>query len=69
MKKTDKETLEAKLRNSLTPAYGLADMVLLIDKNPAIIPIIIKSAKQVVKNKNSIDTLLKKIEAQHDKKN
>ena len=57
-----KETLEAKLRNQLTPIYGLAQMVLLLKKNPAMQDILIMSAKQVIKNQKKIDFLLKKIE-------
>lgn len=67
------ETLEAKLRNQLTPIYGLADLVILIEDEEgqmkqSLLEIIIDMAHQVNKNKDKIDKLLKKIESQHDEK-
>ncbi len=59
------ETLEAKLRNQLGPIYGLADVVLAIDKKEGIKEIAIKMAKQVMVNKDQITVLLEAIEAQH----
>ena len=59
----ENETLEAKLRNQLSPIYGLADMILLMNKKPEIKDLLIKQAKQVVKNKEIIDLLLAGIEA------
>lgn len=59
----ENETLEAKLRNQLSPIYGLADMILLIDEKPEMKQLIIEQAKQAVKNKDVIDLLLVEIEA------
>ena len=56
------ETLEAKLRNQLSPIYSLADMILLIDEKPEVKKILIEQAKQAVKNKEVIDLLLVEIE-------
>lgn len=56
------ETSEAKLRNQLTPIYGLDDLILMLDTHPELMPIIVEMAKQVVKNKPKIKSLLKKIE-------
>lgn len=57
------ETLEAKLRNQLSPIYGLVDMILLMEKNPEIKELIIEQAKQSLDNKDKIDFLLTSIEA------
>lgn len=57
------ETLEAKLRNQLTPLYGLADMVLALEKNPKLMPIIIQNAEQVNINKRKIEQLLSAMES------
>lgn len=57
------ETLEAKLRNQLSPLYGLADIILLLDENPDLKPILIQQAKQSQLNMKKIDLLLKGIEA------
>lgn len=57
------ETLEAKLRNQLSPIYGLVDMILLMEKNPEIKELIIEQAKQALDNKDKIDFLLTSIEA------
>lgn len=62
------ETLEAKLRNQLSPIYGLADMILLLDEKPEIKELLIKQAKQVKINKPIIDLLLKGIEAKTEDK-
>ncbi len=67
------ETLEAKLRNQLTPIYGICDIILLLDgeegmMKPELIKIIIDLANLANKNKDKIDKLLQKIEAQHDSK-
>ena len=56
------ETLEAKLRNQLTPIYGLADMILALDKNPDLMPIVVGTAKQVDVNKKKIEQILCAIE-------
>lgn len=57
------ETLEAKLRNQLSPIYGLVDMILLMEKNQEIKELIIEQAKQALDNKDKIDFLLTSIEA------
>ncbi len=59
----ENETLEAKLRNQLSPIYGLVDMILLMEEKPEIKELLIKQAKQAVKNKKIIDLLLAGIEA------
>lgn len=56
------ETLEAKLRNQLTPLYGLSDLILLLDDNPDLKPILIEMAKLAQKSKKEIDRLLIEIE-------
>ena len=61
------ETTTDKLRNALSPIYGLAQMVLLIEEskgsyNPKVIELIINTAKQTIKNKSRIDKLLIKLE-------
>lgn len=58
------ETLVAKLRNKLSPAYGLAEIVLLIDKNPDIKDIMIAQAKQAIENKKAIRELLVQLESE-----
>ena len=42
----ENETLEAKLRNQLSPIYGLVDMILLMEEKPEIKELLIKQAKQ-----------------------
>ena len=59
----ENETLEAKLRNQLSPIYSLVDMILLMEEKPEIKELIIKQAKQAVSNKERIDLLLAGIEA------
>ena len=60
--KIDEETLEAKLRNQLTPIYNLAQVVLTLDEKPEIKDIAISLAKQCLINKSQIDSLLVQIE-------
>ncbi len=61
------ETLEAKLRNQLTPIYGLADMVLAMEKhefkNTELNKLVVETAKQVKKNQLQIINLLQQIES------
>jgi len=57
------ETLEAKLRNQLSPIYGLA---LAMEKNPQIMNIVIGMAKEATANKARIDELLSEIEKQRE---
>lgn len=59
---SENETPVAKLRNQLTPLYGLAQLVIKLNTNPELIPIIIESAQQAINNKEEIDKLLKEIE-------
>lgn len=59
----ENETLEAKLRNQLSPIYGLVDMILLMEEKPEIKKLLINQAKQAVANKEKIDFLLAGIEA------
>lgn len=63
----DNETLEAKLRNKLSPFYNLAKMVLAMEKNPKIKDLVIKEAEKVIENRKIIDELLLKIEEQNKK--
>jgi hypothetical protein len=57
------ETLEAMLRNQLSPLYGLADMILEMDKHPDLKRFVIEQAKQAIKNKENIIKILEGIEA------
>ena len=57
------ETAEAKLRNQLSPLYGLASAVLRIDDHPEMKRIVFDMANQAIKNKEAIDLLLVEIEA------
>lgn len=59
----ENETLEAKLRNRLSPLYSLVDMILLMEKKPEIKELLIEQAKQAVVNKEVINLLLVGIEA------
>lgn len=67
----DTETLEAKLRNQLSPLYGLASMVVALEDNnsPELLKIIIECAKQAMKSTEEIDIILKKIDANRRKDN
>jgi hypothetical protein len=56
------ETLQAKLRNQLSPLYGLADCVLLMDERPDLKPLITERAKRAFESKPRIDALLKAID-------
>lgn len=62
------ETLEAKLRNLLTPLYSLADIVVLSENNKELHKISIDVAKQAIINKEKINELLILIEKQHETK-
>ncbi len=62
MKKSD-ETPVDKLRNQLSPHYGLPEMILAIDKHPDMKGLVIAQAKQAQTNKTRIDELLKEIES------
>ena len=58
----EEETSVAKLRNALSPHYGLPDMVLMMDKRPEIRPLLFKQAEQAKKNGERIRELLTLIE-------
>lgn len=61
----DTETYEAKLRNQLTPLYGLSSMILMLEERKddiELINIIINAAKQAETNKKKVDKLLTLIE-------
>lgn len=66
----DNETLEAKLRNKLTPLYGLSEMILGLTKYPekkdVLLEVIIEAAQSAQNNKGKIDTLLKLIEEKNN---
>lgn len=61
----DTETLEAKLRNKLSPLYGLASMVVALEKrnDEKLLEIIIEQAKLAIMFQDEIDILLGKIDA------
>lgn len=62
----DPETLTAKLRNALNPAYGLAQMILLAeengDKKEDMWEILVEAAKQAEKQQERIDKILSRLE-------
>lgn len=63
----DTETLEAKLRNQLSPLYGLVDMIILLNtiepsKKEELFDLIIEVTNQAIKNKKEIDVILDKID-------
>jgi len=62
----DTETLTAKLRNALNPAYGLAQMILLAedngDKKDEMWDLLVEAAKQAEKQQERIDKILSKLE-------
>lgn len=64
----DAETLTAKLRNALNPAYGLAQMILLAeenqDKKEDMWELLVEAAKQAEKQQERIDKILSKLEEQ-----
>jgi hypothetical protein len=64
----DTETLTAKLRNALSPAYGLAQMILLTeenqDKKEDMWELLVEAAKQAEKQQERIDKILSKLEEQ-----
>ncbi len=67
----DTETLEAKLRNKLSPIYSLADIIIALEKNfsPELLKIAIDTAKKTKTNQSEIDTILKKIDTNRRKDN
>lgn len=58
------ETPIAKLRNQLTPIYGLVDMVLMIDAKIEMKELCIEEAERCIKNSEKIKPLLTEIESQ-----
>lgn len=63
-----KETLEEKLRNKLSPLYGMAKMVLAMENNEkaGLKELVIKAAKDAIESKNTIKELLSLIEEEKD---
>ena len=60
------ETAVAKLRNQLSPHYGLPEMIFAIDKHPKMKELLIAQANQANENKKRIDELLVEIESDSD---
>ena len=60
------ETAVDKLRNKLSPHYGLPEMIFVIDEHPKMKGLIIEQARQAKMNKKRIDELLVEIEADFD---
>lgn len=58
------ETPIAKLRNALSPIYGITASVLLLEDNfsVSLLNIVLKQAKQVIKNQESIRDILYEME-------
>jgi len=56
------ETPASKLRNLLGPAYGLADIVLALDKRPDLLSLAVESAKQSKANQGAIKDVLAQID-------
>lgn len=54
----NKETLGAKLRNALSPHYGLPSAVLKLRDHPEILKIVEDMAEQAIKNNYTIDSIL-----------
>lgn len=59
----EKETVIGKLRNQLTPIYGLVDMVLMIDAKVEMKELCIEEAERCIKNAEKIKPLLSEIES------
>ena len=62
LKKANLESSVANLRNALTPLYGLASMVLQLEKHPDLLFIVIRAAKDSLDLNQTISDLLVKIE-------
>jgi len=60
--KQDNETNIAKLRNQLSPIYGIVDMLLHCEGNEQLLALTIQQARQALDNKDRIDELLILIE-------
>ena len=58
----DIETVSAKLRNALSPHYGLPSVILKLREHPEILKISEDMANQAIKNNMVIDSLLKQID-------
>jgi hypothetical protein len=61
------ETILAKLKNQLTPAYGLADAVILGSAKEGLQDIIMQMAKQAIDNKPVIKDLLNRMDEMYIK--
>lgn len=58
----DEETLTAKLRNQLSPIYGLAEMIINSENDSDLMALTIEQARQAISLKSVIDNLLLAIE-------
>lgn len=61
----EKETLQAKLRNKLTPLYSLSSLCIELDKDEfreTLIPLVVENAKNAESNRKKIDYLLTSID-------
>ena len=61
------ETVAAKLRNALSPHYGLPSVISKLREHPEILKIVEDMAEQAIKNNLMIDDLLKQIDALYRK--
>lgn len=64
------ETLQAKLRNQLSPIYSLSSICVELEKTEfreSLIPLIIDHAKLAEQNREKIDNLLNLIDAERQK--
>ena len=62
----DTETVSAKLRNALSPHYGLPSVISKLREHPEILKIVEDMANQAIKNNMIIDSLLKQIDDLYD---
>lgn len=64
----DNETLAAKLRNALSPHYGLPSVILKLREHPEVLKIVEDMAEHALKNNLRIDAILTAIDSQSDQK-
>lgn len=62
------ETLAAKLRNALSPHYGLPSVILKLRKHPEVLKIAEDMAEQALKSNLRIDAILAAIDSQSNQK-
>lgn len=60
--KDSAETPASKLRNLLSPAYGLADIVLALETRPDMLPLALESARLAKSTQTDIHAVLKQID-------